>query len=158
MNGLAVAGQFLRSHFPHLVAAMSAVMLGLGVGYIKVSTSSPKIDLADNWTLPRWAPYQPSLSARELTALELWGKDEGAQESDEPTPQDVSAWRFIGVVQDGENRLAVIEVGPDRNLHQLSAGDRLPSGAEILNIDVNGLTYQGDGAELTITLFSTETH
>jgi len=157
VNQLLVIGQYLRPYFPHLAAVISAVMFGLGVGYIKVSTLPPEIDVNDNWTLPQWGPYQPSLPSRELAALELWGEDDRAREiAETPEPRDASAWEFIGITQDGETRLAIIELGQDRKLQRLNSGDRLPNGVEILSVGANELTLSDEGTQVTIKLFDTE--
>jgi hypothetical protein len=149
-------GQLLKPIFPHIALVISAIMFGLGIGYIKVATLPPEIDIADNWTLPRWSPYQPSLPSRELAALELWGEDERVQELIDSSPRDASAWRFIGIVQDGENRVAIIELGQNGGLQRLSEGDLLPNGAEILDIGTNELTLQDESLETTIRLFDIE--
>lgn len=146
--------QFLRPYFPHLTAAIAAAMFGLGVGYIKISTLPPEIDVNDNWTLPMWSPYQPSVPPRALAALELWGEDDSTRDIvEDQTPRDASAWEFIGVVQDGEIRQAVIEVGQDRKLRRLNSGDQLPNGAKILDIGANEMTLTDNGAEITLKLF-----
>lgn len=157
MNRIQMFGQLLRPFFPHIAMVVAAAMFGMGIGYIKVSSLPPEIDVADNWTLPGWTPYQSSLPSRELAALELWGADERARELVELPPQrDASAWRFIGIVQDGENRMAVIELGQDGGLQRLSEGERLPNGAEILSIGANELTLQDESIEATIKLFDAE--
>lgn len=157
MNTFATLGYLLRPYLPHVGAAVAAIMLGCGVGYMKVSTRPPEVDIADNWTLPRWSPHQPSVSPKELARLELWGPDNRARaDAESVDARDVPPWRFIGVIQDGPSRLAVIELTHEGGLQRLNAGEKLPDGAEILAIGAGDLTISENGTESTITLFSTE--
>lgn len=156
MNKLNMYAQLLKPFFPHLALVIAATMFGTGIGYIKVSSLPPEIDVADNWTVPRWAPYQQSLSSRELAAVQLWGADERAQEIIDSPPPDASAWRFVGIVEDGGKRVAVIELGQSSRLQRLNEGDRLPSGAEILEIGANELTLRDQSMEVTIKLFDAD--
>jgi hypothetical protein len=157
VNKVALISQVLRPYFLHIAALISVVMFGWGVGYIKVSTPPPEVDIADNWTLPRWAPHQPEQSWSELARLELWGEDDRAKMVDEsPEPRDDFPWRFIGILEDGSSRLAVIELGQDGGLKHLTTGDNLPDGAEILRIGAGDLTFSDSGSEAILKLFSVD--
>ena len=157
MNKLSVAAQLLRPYFPHLIAVIAAAALGVGVGLVKISTLPPEVDVSDNWPLPQWTPYQPTVSSRDLASLELWGEDDSVEDIiEEPESRDTSAWEFVGIVQDGETRLAIIEYGMDRKLQRLTVGDSLPSGAKIQVIGVNDLTALDENTEVVIRLFEAE--
>ena len=148
--------KFLRQYFPHIAAASAAIFFGFGVGYMKVSTHPPEVDIADNWILPAWAPQQPSTSLQELMLLELWGEDGRRRAEIENDSKDVSPWRLIGIVQDGGVRIAMIEMAQNVALLRLSVGDELPNGAEILKIGTGELTISDNGKEFAIQLFGTE--
>ncbi len=157
MNKLSVAGQLLRPYFPHLIAVVAAAALGLGVGLVKMSTLPPEVDANDNWPLPQWAPYQPTVSSRDLASLELWGEDDSEGDFvEEPEPRDASAWEIVGIVHDGQTRVAIIEYGVDRKLQRLTVGDSLPDGAIIQEIGANDLTALGDNTETVIRLFEAD--
>ncbi len=153
----ATVGHVIRPYVPHIGAAVAAIMLGCSIGYMKISTRPPDVDIADNWNMPQWSPYQPSVSANELALLELWGPDDRARANVETAASgDTPPWRFIGTIQDGASRLAVIELTQDGGVQRLNTDDRLPDGAEILSIGIGELKVLKDGTESTITLFSTD--
>ena len=156
MSKPSMTALLLRPYLPHITALISAIMLGLGVGYMKASTRPPEVDIADNWPLPRWAPYQSAMPWQELVQFELWGKDDRMRAVAEAVEsRDGGAWRFVGIVQDGESRLAVIELGQSGGLQRLNTGDDLPNGAEILKIGAGELTFFDDDAETILRLFGT---
>ena len=156
MNTIKRLEQFLKPYFPHIVIAFAAIFFGCGVGYMKVSTRPPEVDVADSWKLPKWAPPQPSISSQELVLLELWGEDGRVRSEMESESKDSSPWRLIGIVQDGETRIAIIEMAQSVALLRLSVGDELPNGAEITKIETGELTISDNGKELAIQLFTTE--
>lgn len=62
-------------------------------------------------------------------------------------------WRFIGTLQDGKARIALIELDQGKRIQRIASGQPLPNGGLIKKIDVNELTYDDGGTDRVLRLF-----
>jgi len=155
VNRISINADDLKPFLPYVAAVVGALMLGWGVGILKASSGPPEIDFTDNWPLPQWSPYQPEMSSQDLTQLKLWGGDTG-EAIVEAEPEPVEDWRFIGIVQDGDLRLALVETTADKKLHRMQSGDVLPGNAQIISIGEGQLTISENGEEVILKLFNAD--
>jgi hypothetical protein len=145
----------LRPYAGHLSALGIAIVLGLAVAAVKLSSTPPAVDTADRWPFPQWAPYRTGPQRDVLARAEIWTADPSktkaavAEKKPEGPP-----WRFIGTVQDGKARVAVIELEQGKRVQRIANGDPLPNGAVIKKIDISELIYDENGVEKVLKLFS----
>ena len=144
----------LRPYTSHLAVLGLAAALGLIVGAFKVAGSPPAIDTADRWPFPQWAPFRSGAQREALARTALWVEDPTkakaavAEKKPEGPP-----WRFIGTLQEGSSRIAVIELDQGKRIQRIGPGQPLPNGALITKVEANILAYDDDGVERLLKLF-----
>jgi len=143
----------LQPYTVHLTVLATAGFLGMGMGLTAVFSEPVISDSADRWSLPKWAPYREGGKRAELQKLAVWSEDPSKKPVEAPKP--VAPWRFVGIVEDGDLRLAVIEV-EGRKIQRVAAGDGLPNGGQVVTIGAGELTYRENEVEKTLTLFNAE--
>ncbi len=147
--------EVLRPYTAHLGALGCAIVLGLTVAAFKVSSAPPAVDTTDRWPFPQWAPFRAGPQRASLAQAEIWTVDPSrvdavaAEKKPEGPP-----WRFIGIVQDGKVRVAVIELDQGKRIQRIASGAPLPNGAVIKKIDTGELIYDENGVEKVLKLFS----
>jgi hypothetical protein len=143
----------LRERLPHLVALGIAVALGAAVAAFKLASSPPAVDTADRWPLPKWAPYQSGQRRQDLARTSMWLEDPTKAKVVVEKKIEAPPWRFIGTLQEGSRRVAVIELDQGKRIQRISSGEALPNGAIIKQIEANTLTYEDNGSERALKLF-----
>lgn len=143
----------IRPYVPHLAVLAVAMVLGLGVGMFKATSSPPAVDIADRWPFPKWVPYRAGAKRDDLRRLAIWSQDPGRQQEVEAVKADSPPWRFIGTMQDGDTHVAVIELDQGKRIQRVASGEPLPNGALIREISVSELVYDESGEEKTLKLF-----
>lgn len=146
----------LRPYYPHLTAAGIALFLGLIVGAFKVSGEPAAVDTADRWPLPQWTPFRAGPQRDALVNAGLWPLDPSRAVAVEERKVAVPPWRFIGTIQEGKSRLAVLEVEEGKRVQRFDSGETLPNGARIIDITANALRYDDSGVVKVIKLFSAD--
>lgn len=146
----------LRPYYPHLTAAGIAILLGLIVGIFKVSAAPNAVDTADRWPLPQWSPFRAGPQRDALVNAGLWPLDPTKAVAAEEKKVAAPPWRFIGTIQEGKSRLAVLEVEEGRRVQRFGSGETLPNGARIVDIAANSLRYDDGGVEKVLKLFSAD--
>ncbi len=144
--------EVLRPYAPHLGALGIALLLGLSVAIVSVSSAPPAVDTADRWPFPQWTPFRAGLQRNTLARAELWTVDPSKAKVAEKKPEG-PPWRFIGTVQDGKARIAVIELDQGKRVQRIASGEPLPNGALIKKIDTSELIYDENGEEKVLKLF-----
>jgi hypothetical protein len=143
----------LRAYIPHLSALGIALLLGLSVAAFKLASSPPAVDTADRWPFPQWAPYRAGAQRDALARTALWTEDPTKAKVVVEKKPEGPPWRFIGTLQEGEARLAVIELDQGKRVQRIAAGQPLPNGALIKSIETTTLTYDENGVEKALRLF-----
>jgi hypothetical protein len=143
----------LRDYYPHLAALGIAILLGLTVAVFKVVSDPPAVDTADRWPFPQWAPYRAGPQRDALARATIWTGDPTKAEAVVEKKPEGPPWRFIGTLQEGPMRIAVIELDQGKRVQRITAGQTLPNGALIKSIDTTTLTYDEDGVEKALKLF-----
>jgi hypothetical protein len=82
-----------------------------------------------------------------LSARHPWGGGAAFQSIDSPRPLPPATrpWRLVGVVERGEERLALVLVGqgPEVKLEYRAVGDSLPDGSVLVQIGTDSATSEG---------------
>jgi len=147
--------EVLRPYAVHLSALGIAVLLGLIVAALKVSSNPPTVDTADRWPLPQWTPYRAGPQRNVLARAEIWTADPSKAKTAVVEKKPAGPpWRFIGTVQDGKARIAVIELEQGKRVQRIASGEPLPNGSVIKKIDTSELIYDENGVEKVLKLFS----
>lgn len=154
MNKIRLAFQNLAPFRWHFAAVGVAILLGVLVGTLTLTTKVQSVDTADHWTFPKWAPYTAG-PKREIAHLLTW-VDDPTKKKDVAVKVAGPPWRFIGTVQDGKKNVAVIELDQGKRVQRMASGELLPSGAQILKVGVGELVYSQDGEEKILKLFALE--
>lgn len=143
----------LRPYYPHLGALAGAITLALVISIFKVAGEPPVVDTADRWPFPKWAPYKAG-QLRQASAAHNPLTLDPTKAKVEPEKRFVGPpWRFIGTLQDGKTRIAVIELDQGKRIQRVSSGGTLPNGGLIKSVDVSQLTYDEGGVEKVLKLF-----
>ena len=151
--------EVLQPYVLHLSALGIVLLLGLIVAAVKVTSDPPAVDTADRWPFPQWAPFNAGPQRQALARVEIWTPDPSKAKAvaAEKKP-DGPPWRFIGTVQNGKARIAVIELEQGKRVQRIANGEPLPNGSVIKKIDTGELIYDENGVEKVLKLFSaTET-
>jgi hypothetical protein len=143
----------LRPYAAHLSALGIAILIGLTVAVIKVSGSPPAVDTADRWPFPQWAPFRAGPQRNALARTNLWAEDPTKAKVVVEKKVEGPPWRFIGTLQEGESRIAVIELDQGKRIQRVGPGQALPNGALIKKVDTSVLTYDENGVEKALRLF-----
>lgn len=147
--------EVLRPYAVHLSALAIAMLLGLIVAAVKVSSNPPAVDTADRWPLPLWAPYRAGPQRDALARAEIWTADPSKAKTEVAEKKPAGPlWRFIGTVQDGKARIAMIELEQGKRVQRIASGQPLPNGSVIKKIDTGELIYDENGVEKVLKLFS----
>lgn len=150
-----LAIQLLSPFRWHFAAVGIAVLLGVGIGLVRVSTAVPKVGITDRWPLPQWVAYKAA-PRQDSVRLLAWLDDPSKPKEVEAAKPAGPPWRFIGTVRNGKTSIAVIEVDQGKRVQRMSTGENLPDGGEIIKVGVGELTYAQDGQEKTLKLFNVE--
>lgn len=143
----------LRPYFPHLSALGIALFLGVVVAVFKLASDPPAVDTADRWPFPQWAPYRAGPQRDVLARTALWAEDPTKVKVVVEKKPEGPPWRFIGTLQEGKTRIAVIELDQGKRIQRIAPGQSLPNGALIKSIDTTTLTYDENGVEKALRLF-----
>lgn len=143
----------LRPYTAHLAVAGLALFIGLSAGIYKAMKDPAAVDTADKWPFPLWAPYK-TVSLRDgLARINLWAEDPTKAKVVVEKKPEGPPWRFIGTVQDGKARVAVVELEQGKRVQRIASGQPLPNGAVIKKIDTSELIYDENGEEKVLKLF-----
>lgn len=148
--------QPLRPYFPHLAALLAAMSLGIAVAVLKASAEPKAVEAVDRWPFPQWTPYRAGDQRKAMASRALWVADPSRAKAAPVQKVTVPPWRFIGTLQDGKTRLAVIELDQGKRVQRVASGATLPNGATITRIESNELGYNEDGAEKVLRLFGAD--
>lgn len=143
----------LRPYAAHLAVAGLALFIGLSVGIYKAMKDPAAVDTADRWPFPQWTPYRTGPLRDELARMNLWTDDPSKVQVVVEKKPEGPPWRFIGTVQDGKARVAVIELDRGKRVQRIASGEPLPNGAVIKKIDTSELIYDENGEEKVLKLF-----
>jgi hypothetical protein len=148
--------ELLRPYTRHLAALGMAIVLGVGVGLLTATAKPPVTDTVDRWPLPQWSPYKAGPKRAEVKKLAPWIQDASKKAEEEVVAVVGPLWRFIGTVQEGSVRRAVIELEQGKRLQRLAAGEDLPNGAVVRAVGAAELTYVENEIEKTLKLFGAD--
>lgn len=143
----------LRPYTAHLAVAGLALVLGLSTGIYKALKEPAAVDTADRWPFPQWAPYRTGPLRDNLARTNIWADDPSKAKAVVEKKPEGPPWRFIGTVQDGKARVAVIELEQGKRVQRIASGQPLPNGAVIKQIDTSELIYDENGQERVLKLF-----
>jgi hypothetical protein len=152
---LAALGPVLAPYTAHLAVAGLAVLLGVGVGVYQASKDPTAVDTADKWPFPQWAPYRSGPQREALARAALWAADPTKAKIEVEKKPAGPPWRFIGTLQNGKARIAIIELDQGKRVQRIASGEPLPNGAMIKKIDTGALIYDDNGVERVLKLFGT---
>jgi hypothetical protein len=149
-----IAFGFSPSRPAALIAALAgsamaiAALLGWHAG--DLSTVAMPSEAPVSWSLP---PPQVADIDRDLAILAArkpWGGSKSFSDLETPPPL-VAAWRLVGIVQRGDQRYALIRVGPGPNakVEYRGVGDTLPDGGRLVQIDTDSATSSSDNPSPT---------
>jgi len=135
------------SHWGVAAATLLAAALGWQVG--QPPTTAAPITTPANWALPTLAGRDPGPDAAILAARHPWGGRAGFRDVDAPAPAPGSSWRLAGIVERGDERLALVLIGPGPTgrLEYRAVGDALPDGSVLVQIDADSATSEGGQSE-----------
>jgi hypothetical protein len=148
--------RMLRFYIPHLTALGVAVLAGIGIAVASLSPRISDTDPAARWSLPRWTPYKAGPQRDEVSRTVIWAEEPGKRKVEVAAAPPPPPWRFIGTVQEGRRRLAVIELDQGRKVQRLDTGEALPNGALVVAIGTGELTYTEDDTQKTLQLFAAQ--
>lgn len=146
----------LRPYFPHLLGLAGAILLGLTVGAFRASYDPKAVDTTDRWPFPKWAPYRAGSQRDAMVRAPIWPPDPSQSTAEAAPKEEGPPWRFVGTVEDGKNRLAIIELDQGKKIEHFASGDALPNGAQITKISNSELIYNEGGVQGTLRLFSAD--
>ena len=146
MIGLsAIAGRRpaqLAAAFAALFAA--AVVIGWRAGAPPGSAAAAATPAP--WTLPPVNERDPARDVAILAARHPWGGGAAFHDVDAPPPAPLAmSWHLAGIVQRGDERLALVLVGqgPAVTLEYRAVGDSLPDGSVLVQIGADSATSEG---------------
>jgi len=147
------AFEALRPYALHLAGLAVAVVLGITVAGVKIAADPPSIDTADRWPFPKWEAYRASQLRQNNTAAQLWAVDPAKAKVAAEIKVAGPPWRFIGTLQEGNRRVAVLELDQGKRIQRIGSGEALPNGGLIKKIEASELTYDEGGIEKVLRLF-----
>ena len=152
---LAALRPLLAPYSMHLAVAGLAVLLGTSAGIYQVSKDPTAVDTADKWPFPQWAPYRTGPQREALARVAVWAVDPTKAKVEVEKKPAGPPWRFIGTLQNGKTRIAIIELDQGKRVQRIAIGEALPNGAMIKKIDTGALIYDDNGVERVLKLFGT---
>lgn len=142
-----------------VVALGGSLILGLGVGAVRLN-SAANLDVRDDaWVLPQPTRSTGGTLPVEDFVMRFWSErplEPAKKADDKAAPKPAGTWRLVGTVDQGAKLVAVIEVGANK-LQRLGAGDGLPDGAKIVEIADGRIVIERDNATQTVRLFPEST-
>lgn len=144
MIGIAILGRrrliLLCLGFVALLAA--AATLGWQNGAIAGKPAAPPRPIA--WSLPQSAARDPAGDLAMLEARHPWGGRAAFRDIDAGPPPAQAPWHLAGIVERGDERLAMIFVGigPAAKLEYRSLGENLPDGSVLVQIGADSATSE----------------
>jgi hypothetical protein len=153
---LAALRPILAPYSAHLAVAGLAVLLGISAGVYQASKDPTAVDTADKWPFPQWAPFRTGPQREALARTAIWAADPTKVKAEAEKKQPAGPpWRFIGTLQNGKTRIAIIELDQGKRVQRIATGEPLPNGAMIKKIDTSALIYDDNGVERVLKLFGT---
>lgn len=144
-----------RSYFFHAAAVGVCAIIGLWLGFVKSEflekTSAPK----DAWKLPQMSERNAptALGADDVADL-FWSDEPRVKRKVEAAKPPVGIWRFIGTFAQGAQLYAIIV--EDQRVKIFKAGDTLPDGAIIQDVQESNLSFELSGSAMTRRLYEKE--
>jgi Tfp pilus assembly protein PilP len=156
LAAVARARIWLAPYARQLAALAAIAIIGLLAGLRQVLAPIPADLTQDRWALPAWQPYRAGALRDEVLAAEIWTETPGQKKAAQPQAQvQVPLWRFVGTVEAGAERLALVEIDGTR-LQRIGVGQELPNGARIQAVGVGELTYAESGSDHVLKLFDVQ--
>lgn len=154
-------GQALR-YKVHGIALSACAALGVLTALLADIGSVNTLADGDNWDLPSSNNESTQESVARIVSQPLWGGEPPVSEAeaDEGTDEDEfpeDAWRLIGIVSEGPDRWAIVETLSTKELTDLKAGDMLPDGGTITEIDNGSVFFTRRNNEDVVRLFAERT-
>jgi hypothetical protein len=137
---------FVKAHRSRGVVMAGCALAGLILGILRSSGSASAPDLDERWTLPERTQSAPSALSEELLTNAFWTEAPRAVRQKTPSQpaKKVELWTFIGTVDQGSSKQAVIAL-ENGKIQRLVIGDALPDGSIISGIGVGQLTFDREG-------------
>ncbi|MDX2143306.1 MAG: hypothetical protein SFV19_08120 [Rhodospirillaceae bacterium] len=151
-EGLVVIAQGYAQHaaFVTLMAAGGAAF-----GVLRVASSAQLAPLADRWTLPKYQSEQSATLDPEVLLSRFWSEQPLAPRKKAgpvETPPPAKPWQFLGTIDEGGKKYAVIEI-EGKSIRQVVIGGQLPNGAVVTQIADGEMVFNREGADQTVRLF-----
>src|SRR5690606_8463120 len=83
----------------------------------------------------------------------IWTADPSKAKTTVEKKPEGPPWRFIGTIDDGKARIAVIELDRGKRVQRLASGQPLPNGSLIKKVGTSELIYDENGVEKVLKLF-----
>jgi len=149
----------IRSFTPHIAILLAALLVGWGMGKIKIDRDVEAADLNDMWRLPSWKPYTvPNLN--EVLRSDLWGGNDDSNRSfssteidENKTSSESEEWKLVGTLQDGGTSFALILNSGNAKIEYVALGDLTPNGEEVIDIGEGTLVLLRGEETLVMKLF-----
>ena len=144
-----------RPFWPHAAAVLLIGFLGWANGFYQASRPVDNPNLKETWSVPAWTPYRAGPGKALFANLDIW---DGAKKPTTTTVKQeaVQAWQFVGTVRTGKSFAAVILMGDTGRVRRATAGETLPNGEKIVDVENGLLHLDVDGTERQIKLFEQE--
>jgi hypothetical protein len=154
LNSQSIAS-FVNSYRAQLIAVGACAVAGAALGLLQARSLPEKSSLIERWTLPSITRADViTISAEEIGAR-FWTEQarvQKAKATPEPVKEKVVPWSFVGTIDQGQTRVAVIVTETGKAI-RLGVGQQLPDGAIIIQVVENGLTLDKAGTTKTMKLF-----
>ncbi len=144
----------LLDHLGKLTALLVILASGLSWWFAPGPQALRPVQSRDeSWTLPvasnNHTQKSAEKSAAAIVAGNLWG---AAVPAAAEAPLIEPEWRFSGVTTRGQEKLVMITI-QGQTMQSLKAGDQLPGGAKILEINADHLCLLIKGKKRKLDLF-----
>jgi hypothetical protein len=138
-------------------AALIALMVagGVALGILRVAASAQLAPLNDRWSLPNYKTEQTAALDPEVLLPRFWSEQPLVPKKKAgpvAPPPATKPWQFLGTVDEGGTRYAVIEI-EGKSIRQIVTGGELPNGAVVTKIADGEMVFNQEGVDKSVRLF-----
>lgn len=108
------------------------------------------------WALPSLTQIQMLSNINTILTKPLFGGKPEVIKEDQITKKETSKgkWKIIGIIQDGQQRFALINDIKKGKITPFEVGDVFPNGEVLLEINVNSISVKNDKKTRVLNLFN----
>ena len=134
-----------------------SIILAILISFFGANSSLYKEISNQDWSLPVSPEIKLISELNSILASPLFGgKPEIIETIEEISGNEINngKWKIIGIIEDGEEKFALINDFSDNKVKPVSVGDTFPNGEVLLEISKNSISVKNIKEVRTISLFN----